>query len=74
MAKNEYYFELHLSGNEYLRYYKGQAQSIVVTALDGRNLKFPASALREFIDEHGVHGRFVLETDEHNKLLGVRRF
>ena len=74
MANNEYYFELHISGNEYLRYYKGQAQSIVVTALDGRNVKFPATALREFVDELGVHGRFVLETDANNKLLGVRRF
>ena len=66
-------FYLHISAEEFLRYYRGTAGSVVVSAEDGSRLRFPAASLRKFITREGISGRFVIRFDEKNKLLGIER-
>jgi Protein of unknown function (DUF2835) len=66
-------FTLHISADEILRYYRGQAGMVSVVADDGRRLRFPAVSLRRFVTDGGIHGRFVIRFDENNRLLGVER-
>ncbi|WP_126452820.1 DUF2835 domain-containing protein [Sulfuriflexus mobilis] len=73
MSENEYHFSLNLSAAEYMQYYQGSAQSVVVTTYQGLRVKFPASALRPYVSEGGVHGQFVLLTDANNKMRDLRR-
>ena len=73
MSGHEYHFSLNISAAEYLSYYRGNAQSVVVTTYQGLRVKFPASALRPYVDEDGVHGQFALLTDKNNKMRDLRR-
>ena len=69
----EYRLNFYLSREDYLSYYKGSASVIVAEAEDGTRVQFPASAIRSFVTAEGVSGRFVLVTDESNKLVEFRR-
>ena len=66
-------FSLNISSDDYLRYYRGSAHSVVVTSEDGRKVRFPASNLRPFVTHEGVRGRFELLLDEESRLLELRR-
>lgn len=67
------HFTLHISADEILRYYRGQAGMVAAVAEDGRRLRFPAVSLRPFVTARGIHGRFVIRFDENNRLLDIRR-
>lgn len=69
----EYEFTLHLSAEEYLQYYEGIAKSIQVRSLCGKIIQFPADKMREFVLKDGIHGTFVIQLNENNKLLSIRR-
>ncbi len=56
-----------------LRYYRGKAACVSVVAEDGRRVRFPAENLRPFVTREGIHGRFALRFDEHNRLQGMDR-
>jgi hypothetical protein len=73
MSGKEYHFNLRISAADYLRYYQGSAQSVVVTTHQGQRVKFPASVLRSYVTTDGISGQFVLLTDENNKMLDLRR-
>ena len=73
MSVNQYHFNLLISAADYLRYYQGSAQSVVVTTHQGLRVKFPASALRPYVTKDGINGQFALFTDEDNKMLELRR-
>lgn len=64
-------FQLSLSSEKYLRYYKGQASSIQVRSLDNKRIRFPASAIRQFLMHDGIHGVFEIRFDKNNKLIEV---
>ena len=66
-------FNLIVSATEYERYYQGDARAVVVTAEDGRTLRFPANALQRFVTHDGVAGRFEIEFDEMNKMTSIER-
>ncbi len=66
-------FNLSISPEQYLRYYRGAVQTVVTRAEDGRTLRFPAEQLRPFVDHSGVHGRFRIEFDNNNKLINLTR-
>ena len=73
MAGKQYHFNLRISAADYLRYYQGSAQSVVVTTHQGLRVKFPASALRPYVTKEGISGQFALLTDDDNKMLELRR-
>lgn len=69
----EYRFHLAIPAEEYLAYYEGAAQQVVVTLASGQRLQFPADSLRPFVSHDGVHGEFVLRVDANNKLQALER-
>ncbi len=66
-------FNLKISRSKYLRYYDGTIGWIQVTALDGRRVRFPASALRRFVTDEGIDGTFEIMIDENRKMVSIRR-
>lgn len=68
----KYYFSINLSSIEYLPYYQGKVNDIVVTAHTGERIQFPAMHLRKFITPSGVFGRFCMET-QNNKFVGITK-
>lgn len=68
-----YEFELRLSSERFLDYYRGAVRQIVVRCHTGQNVQFPASLLQKFVSPDGIHGNFVLICDERNKCLGLER-
>ena len=69
----EVIFYLDISADEYLRYYRGTAQMVNVHAVDGRRISFPASRLIPFVSHDGVSGRFVLQFDDNNRFVAMKR-
>lgn len=65
-------FRLAISAERYLEHYKGNAQDVVTRSDDNRVIRFPASAIRQFVTRDGVYGHFEMTFDENNKLLGIR--
>ncbi|KAB7622973.1 DUF2835 family protein [Alkalilimnicola sp. S0819] len=70
---NEVRFGLRISAEEYLRYYRGQARDALVTATDGRKVRFPAAALRRHVTREGISGFFVLRYDNRGKFHSLER-
>ena len=66
-------FTLSISPEEYHRYYRGSVKTVVTRAEDGRTLRFPAEELRPFVSRTGIHGRFRIDFDSNNKLVGLTR-
>lgn len=64
---------LNISADEYKKMYAGVASSVHARAVDGRRIRFPASALRPFVTQRGVQGVFAIEFDRDCKLLGLRQ-
>ncbi len=72
-SMNRYEFELNLSPERYLHYYRGTVRHIIVRCSTGQTVQFPASLVQRFVSPEGVHGSFVLTCDEKNKCLGLER-
>jgi len=66
-------FYLDISQAEFLSYYRGSAQSVLVQAEDGRRIRLPAANLRPFVSVEGIRGRFEISLDENNSLLDICR-
>lgn len=66
-------FSLNIPAQEYLRYYRGQARQVVVTAANGQRIAFAAHHLRPFVSLEGVYGDFVLEIDNQNRFKSLRK-
>jgi hypothetical protein len=73
MPPQQYTFSLHLSADQYLRYYQGSVGSIQVVSECGKRLRFPASRLRAFLTHDGISGRFVIRIDENQKFIEMRK-
>lgn len=66
-------FHLEIRGEELLRFYRGETSSVHVIAEDGRRVRFPAGALRPYVERDGVRGFFLLRFDAGGRLLGLDR-
>lgn len=66
-------FSLNISAEQYQRYYKGVARSVIVTTEEGRTLKFPANALQQYVTRDGISGHFEIVFDDDNKLNKLQR-
>lgn len=64
---------MDIGRDEALRYYRGQAVTVVVRAENGQTLSFPAHHIRPFVEVDGVHGLFSIRFDASHKLVGIRR-
>lgn len=70
---NRHRFQLQISAETYLRYYRGHARAVIVQAEDGRTIQLPADAFRPFVTASGIAGRFELQLDDNNKLIALKR-
>ena len=68
-----YAFQLHLSSDQYLEYYRGTAKSVVARATNGQTVQFPASLLQRFVSPDGINGEFVLVCDDQHKIVSMQR-
>jgi len=66
-------FHLSIPAHRYLSYYQGVAKKVIVRALDGARVQFPAEILRPFLTHAGIFGEFCLYCDDNNKLIDIRR-
>ena len=66
-------FMLNISAEKYHKYYQGSARFVLVTAEDGRSLKFPARELQRFVTHAGIRGRFEITFDDQFKLVQLIR-
>ena len=64
---NRYEFQLRITPEQYLDYYRGTVRQVVVRCTTGQTVQFPASLLQRFVSTEGIHGRFVLTCDERNQ-------
>lgn len=64
--------DLVIDAEELLRLYRGSARIVSAKAIDGRRIQFPAQALRPFVTETGVRGRFRIEFDQAFKLVSIQ--
>lgn len=69
----EFEFTLHLSAEEYLQYYEGLVNAIQVRSVCGKTIQFSADKMRDYVLKDGVHGTFIMQMDNKNKFLSVRR-
>jgi len=65
--------DLAISAQEYQRFYRGQVKQVVARALDGRNVRFPASVLQQVVQHEGIYGRFAIEFDDQGKFQRIVR-
>lgn len=69
----ELLFRLHLPREEALRYYQGQASSVITRASNGQTIRFPALHIRPYINAAGVNGLFRIRFDDNHKLIALER-
>lgn len=69
----ELHFYIDIDREEALRYYKGTARFVIVTASNGQRIQFPAEHIRPFINQKGIQGSFSIRFDSDNKLIGLSR-
>ena len=72
-ALDAVFFRLSISAAEYVDFYRGEVNSVLVTARDGRRVRFPAGALRRFVTAEGIHGEFRLRFDGRGRMAGLDR-
>jgi hypothetical protein len=68
----KYYFSIKLTANEFLPYYQGTIQNVVVTTNQGVKVQFPAMHLRKHFTLSGIQGNFCLQTHQ-NKFLSLSK-
>ncbi len=55
---HRYEFDLEISPEEYLEYYRGVLKQVMVRCSSGETVQFPASLLQPFLLPNGIRGRF----------------
>lgn len=68
----EIIIRLNISAEQFQRHYRG-VPNVEATAIDGRSVVLPASALRAHVTRDGVHGLFAFRISAAGKLLSVER-
>jgi hypothetical protein len=66
-------FELSIAPDRFLAYYNGEIRQVQVTSLDGEIVRFPAHALRPFLQHNGISGLFEIAFDCRNRLVYLER-
>lgn len=69
----QFEFQLSLTEQEYLSYYRGSVRQVMVRSADGARVQFPASLLTRFVATGGIHGHFVLTCDDAFRGAELRR-
>ena len=66
-------FKLQLTAEQYQNYYAGRVKFVQVQSYDGRTVRFPANQLQTFLTHDGIEGEFILQFDEMNKFVALKK-
>ena len=69
---HRYEFQLNISAEDYLGYYRGTARQVVARSFQGVVIQFPAGLLVPFVTHAGIKGRFVLTCDDQRRHATLR--
>jgi hypothetical protein len=69
--QKRYFFQLHISQEQFLRHYQGHSNAVQVLSECGRKIRFPASRLRPHLRHDGIHGRYCLTVDSRNRFVSI---
>lgn len=70
----QYHFSLSLPADALLRLYRGQVRTLRVRCVEGLVIELAADKLRPFVSPSGVHGQFVLSTDDQHRFISLSRW
>jgi hypothetical protein len=70
---NRYEFDLCITADEYLDYYRGTVRHVMVRCTTGQNVQFPASLLQQYVTQDGIRGHFALTCDQDNRNSRLER-
>lgn len=73
MATQHFRLAINISYDDFLAYYERQVSDVIAPDIQGKQVRFPASALQQFLTHSGVSGIFELTVDDNNKLLSCQR-
>lgn len=62
-------FDLYITADEWLEYYRGVARNVVARARDGRRVQFSAKHLQRYVTRTGVRGTFRMVIDGNHDLV-----
>ena len=65
--------DIAISEDDYLRWYRGDANQVYTVTREGVSVKFPANILQPFITHSGIYGTFEIEFDDHGKFRSIER-
>jgi len=68
-----HFFLLKINRDEWLRYYRGEARTVMITSLQGLRISLPAIHFRAHTTENGIQGLFRLTLDQNNKFIRLER-
>ena len=68
-----YYFSMQLNQKEWLKYYSGRANAIIVTTTNGIRVSIPANNFIKYSNGGGIHGFFSMTINAQNKIVGIQR-
>jgi hypothetical protein len=68
-----YQITLNITREEWLKLYRGAANTIICRAEDGTRIKIAAVHFIPFVTHSGVAGRFELVIDNDHKLVSLKR-
>ncbi len=64
-----HYFHIRIAPDEWLRYYRGTAEAVLVTSLSGLRISIPAVHFRQFTTFMGIQGVFRLILNDDNTFV-----
>ena len=73
MTQRKSRFSVSLSYDEAKVLYTGSKNRVQVTALDGKSINLPWSALQPFFSTSGVQGQFIITYDVDGRLVSLVR-
>jgi rhodanese-related sulfurtransferase len=64
-------FDIHISSDEWLKIYRGEAREVVAVCREGKRVRFPAAILQKYVTHFGVSGSFEVGFDESGKFQSI---
>ena len=66
-------FDLSITADEWLAYYRGAARHVVAVARGGKRVQFAAKHLQRFVTRDGIRGTFEMVLDDAHDLVRFER-
>ncbi len=58
---------------ELLRWYRGEARTLIARSDDGRRVALPVAVMRRFVTRQGLRGSFLLTLDHRDRFVSLRQ-